>query len=68
MTLDGGTKLKSPSGTLSTAEIISVVNGGLAMAGYYGDGNLAGRRSGGGLNRCHRGAIRCRIGWCGSST
>ncbi|WNG36460.1 AAA domain-containing protein [Archangium minus] len=39
-TTDGATKLKSPSGSLSTAEIISVVNGGLAMAGYYGDGVL----------------------------
>ncbi|HYO59799.1 MAG TPA: AAA family ATPase, partial [Archangium sp.] len=39
-TLDGATKLKTPSGALSTAEIISVVNGGLAMAGYYGDGVL----------------------------
>ena len=42
VTLDGGTKLKSPSGTLSTAEAISVINGGLAMAGYYGDGTLRG--------------------------
>ncbi len=40
MTLDGKTKLKSPSGTLSTAEAISVMNNGLAMAGYYGDGRL----------------------------
>ncbi|GCE12285.1 ATP-binding protein [Tengunoibacter tsumagoiensis] len=40
VTLDGKTKLKSPSGTLSTAEAISVVNSGLAMAGYYGDGEL----------------------------
>lgn len=39
-TADGATKLKTPSGALSTAEIISVVNGGLAMAGYYGDGVL----------------------------
>jgi MoxR-like ATPase len=39
-TVDGATKLKTPSGALSTAEIISVVNGGLAMAGYYGDGVL----------------------------
>nr|WCO03985.1 AAA family ATPase [Cystobacter sp.] len=39
-TTDGATKLKTPSGALSTAEIISVVNGGLAMAGYYGDGVL----------------------------
>ncbi len=37
---DGRTKLKSPSGTLSTAEAISVMNSGLAMAAYYGDGVL----------------------------
>jgi MoxR-like ATPase len=40
VTEDGKTKVKSPSGTLSTAEAISVVNSGLAMAGYYGDGTL----------------------------
>lgn len=40
VTEDGKTKLKSPSGTLSTAEAISVVSGGLAMAAYYGDGVL----------------------------
>ena len=40
VTTDGKTKLKSPSGTLSTAEAISVINNGLAMAGYYGDGQL----------------------------
>jgi MoxR-like ATPase len=40
VTLDGKTKLKVPTGTLSTAEAISVVNSGLAMAGYFGDGNL----------------------------
>jgi MoxR-like ATPase len=40
MTLDGKTKIKSPSGTLSTAEAISVINSGLAMAGYYGNGEL----------------------------
>ena len=40
LTEDGKTKLKSPSGTLSTAEAISVLNNGLAMAGYYGDGTL----------------------------
>ena len=39
-TLDGKSKLKSPSGTLSTAEAISVMNNGLAMAGYFGDGRL----------------------------
>src|SRR5215467_12435007 len=40
VTADGKTKLKSPSGTLSTAEAISVLGNGLAMAGYYGDGSL----------------------------
>ena len=40
ITLDGKTKLKNPSGTLSTAEAISVVNSGLALAAYFGDGSL----------------------------
>ena len=40
VTLDGKTKIKMPSGTLSTAEAISVVNNGLAMAAYFGDGRL----------------------------
>ncbi|HEU5378457.1 MAG TPA: AAA family ATPase [Ktedonobacteraceae bacterium] len=40
VTRDGKTKVKSPSGTLSTAEAISVLSNGLAMAGYYGDGQL----------------------------
>lgn len=40
MTGDGKTKLKSPSGTLSTAEVISVVNNGLALAAHFGDGRL----------------------------
>ena len=40
VTTDGKTKLKIPSGTLSTAEAISVVNSGLAMAAYFGDGAL----------------------------
>ena len=39
-TEDGKTKLKSPSGTLSSAEAISVVNHGLAVAAYFGDGQL----------------------------
>ncbi|MEU7413244.1 MULTISPECIES: ATP-binding protein [Streptomyces] len=40
ITADGRTKLKSPSGTLSTAEAISVVAGGLALATHFGDGVL----------------------------
>jgi MoxR-like ATPase len=37
---DGKTKLKSPSGTLSTAEAISVINSGMALAGHFGEGSL----------------------------
>ena len=37
---DGRTKVKSPSGTLSTAEAISVVTHGLALAAHFGDGRL----------------------------
>ena len=40
LTADGKTKVKTPTGTLSTAEAISVVNGGLAYAGFYSDGVL----------------------------
>ena len=40
VTADGKTKLKSPSGTLSTAEAISVVSQGLALAAHFGDGRL----------------------------
>lgn len=40
VTIDGKTKLKSPSGTLSTAEAISVINNGLSLAAHFGDGVL----------------------------
>ncbi len=39
-TEDGRTKLKSPSSTLSTAEAISVINSGQALAAHFGDGSL----------------------------
>ena len=39
-TEDGKTQLKSPSATLSSAEAISVINSGLALAGHFGDGVL----------------------------
>ncbi len=39
-TEDGRTKLKSPSGTLSTAEAISVLTSGLALSAHFGDGVL----------------------------
>jgi MoxR-like ATPase len=38
VTADGRTKLKSPSGTLSTAEAISVMTSGMALAAHFGDG------------------------------
>ncbi|WP_338847594.1 AAA family ATPase [Massilia sp. W12] len=38
VTADGKTKLKSPSGTLSTAEAISVIGHGMTMAAHFGDG------------------------------
>ncbi|WP_018632496.1 ATP-binding protein [Neomegalonema perideroedes] len=37
---DGKTTLKTPSGSLSTAEAIGVVVGGLAQAAYFNDGKL----------------------------
>lgn len=37
-TEDGRTQVKVPSATLSTAEAISVVNSGMALAGHFGDG------------------------------
>ncbi|MBL7813815.1 MAG: AAA family ATPase [Saprospiraceae bacterium] len=41
VTADGKQKIKSPTGTLSTAEAISVVNNGLALAAHFGDGRLS---------------------------
>ena len=47
---DGGKlKIKSPSATLSTAEAISVVNNGLALAVHFGDGKLSARDLAAGL-------------------
>jgi len=40
LTEDGKTRLKSPTSTLSTAEAISVINSGMALAGHFGDGVL----------------------------
>jgi MoxR-like ATPase len=38
MTEDGKAKVKMPSSTLSTAEAISVMNSGMALAAHFGDG------------------------------
>lgn len=39
-TLDGKNKLKQPSGVLSTAEAISVLANGMALAGNFGSGEV----------------------------
>jgi MoxR-like ATPase len=39
-TADGKTKLKSPTGSMSPAEAIGVVNQGIALAAHFGDGRL----------------------------
>ncbi|MDH6120590.1 AAA family ATPase [Kitasatospora sp. GAS204B] len=49
VTADGRTKVKSPTGTLSTAEAISVVTNGLALAAHFGDGVLRARDVASGL-------------------
>ena len=41
VTDDGRTSLKIPTGTLSTAEAISVVTNGLSLAAHFGDGALS---------------------------
>ena len=40
VTEDGRTTLKSPSATLSTAEAISVMTNGIALAAHFGDGSV----------------------------
>ena len=41
VTEGGDTSLKVPSGTLSTAEVISVITNGLSLAAHFGNGNLS---------------------------
>jgi MoxR-like ATPase len=48
-TEDGSAKLKSPTSTLSTAEAISVINSGMALAGHFGDGVLSAADLAGGM-------------------
>ncbi len=40
VTADGRTRVKSPTATLSTAEAISVLTSGIALAAHFGDGRL----------------------------
>lgn len=48
-TEDGRTSLKVPSGSLSTAEAISVVVGGLALSAHFGSGVLGAEDVAGGI-------------------
>jgi MoxR-like ATPase len=48
-TTDGKQKLKSPSGVLSTAEAISVLGNGMALAGHFGTGRVTDRDIAAGL-------------------
>ena len=41
LTADGKTKIKSPGATMSTAEAISVMNSGAALAAHFGDGRIS---------------------------
>lgn len=43
VTEDGQKKVNSPTSTLSTAEIISVMNSGVALSAHFGDGTLNAR-------------------------
>ncbi|EDY20772.1 ATPase associated with various cellular activities AAA_5 [Chthoniobacter flavus Ellin428] len=63
-TADGKTKLKSPSGTLSTAEAISVVNQGLSLAAHFGDGSLrAADLAGGVLGAVVKDPVQDKVVW-----
>jgi MoxR-like ATPase len=63
-TEDGKTRVKSPSGTLSPAEAISVVSHGLALAAYFGDGRLrAGDLAGGIQGAVVKDPVQDRVVW-----
>jgi len=64
MTADGKSRLKSPSGTLSTAEAISVVINGLALAAHFSDGKLrAGDVAAGLVGAVIKDPLQDRIVW-----
>jgi MoxR-like ATPase len=64
VTADGRTRLKSPSGTLSTAEAISVVNNGMALAAHFGDGSMgAGDVAAGLVGAVVKDPVQDRVVW-----
>jgi MoxR-like ATPase len=50
VTFDGKSKLKRPSGIMSTAEAISLLTGAMAMAGSFGNGEIKGEYLANGLH------------------
>lgn len=63
-TEDGRTALKQPSGTLSTAEVISVVTNGIALATHFGDGVLrAADTAAGVVGAVVRDPVADRVAW-----
>ncbi|MDY6939231.1 MAG: AAA family ATPase [Cyanobacteriota bacterium] len=64
VTADGKTKLKSPSSTLSTAEAISVVLNGMALAAHFGSGKLGAKDLASGLiGAAIQNPVRDRVAW-----
>ena len=68
VTADGKTKLKSPSGTLSAAEAISVLNQGLSLAAHFGDGSACAPPTSRAGCSARWSRTRCRTGLSGRST
>lgn len=63
-TADGKTKVKSPSGALSTAEAISVINQGLSLAAHFGDGSLrAADLAGGVIGAVVKDPVQDKVVW-----
>ena len=67
-TEDGKAKLKSPSGTLSPAEAISVVTNGMALAATSATASLKAARRGLGPDRRDRQGPGAGRAWSGAST
>lgn len=64
VTEDGRTRLKSPSGSLSPAEAISVIQNGIALASFYGDGVLRAADLAAGIHgTIVRDPVNDRIAW-----
>jgi MoxR-like ATPase len=63
-TADGRAKLKVPTATLSTAEAISVVTSGLALAAHFGDGTMgAGDVAAGLVGAVVKDPVQDRVAW-----